>query len=71
MKPPPFDPYEVLGVRPDATAGQVRAAHRRLVMRHHPDRDRSPGAAERFQRVQAAYDLLGDPDHRRQYDAGS
>jgi curved DNA-binding protein CbpA len=51
------DPYEILGVSPDCSAEQLHDAYRRLVKRHHPDRN--GGSAEstrRFQEIQRAYD---------------
>ena len=50
------DPYEVLGVRRDASDSEVRAAYRRLVKRHHPDHNAgSAESARRFEEVQDAY----------------
>lgn len=61
------DPYRVLGVRRDSTPAEVKAAHRRLAKRHHPD---SPGGERlRFLAIQAAYQLLSDPLQRREWDA--
>jgi hypothetical protein len=51
-----FDPYQVLGVSPDASDAEVRTAYRRLVKQTHPDHNGgSPEAARRFEAVQAAY----------------
>lgn len=53
------DPYEVLGVRPGASAEELHDAYRRLVKLHHPDRNGgSAEATRRFQEVQAAYDQV-------------
>jgi curved DNA-binding protein CbpA len=61
------DPYRVLGVRMDSTPAEVKAAHRRLAKRHHPD---SPGGDRlRFLAIQSAYQLLSDPLQRREWDA--
>jgi curved DNA-binding protein CbpA len=61
------DPYRVLGVRRDSTPAEVKAAHRRLAKRHHPD---SPGGDRlRFLAIQAAYQLLSEPLQRRAWDA--
>jgi molecular chaperone DnaJ len=68
---PPKDLYKVLGVGKNASADEIKKAHRKLVRQYHPDRN--PGdakAEERFKEVQAAYDVLGDPDKRKQYDRG-
>jgi len=59
MKWPSRDPYQTLGLRPDATEKDIRKAYRRLAMRHHPDRNPDdPRAAERFKQVQWAYEIL-------------
>jgi molecular chaperone DnaJ len=63
------DHYEVLGVAEDATSDDIRKAYRRLARRHHPDAN--PGdaeAEERFKAVSAAYEVLGDPAKRSEYD---
>src|SRR5215217_4940239 len=64
-------PYDILGVGRDATPEQIRGAYRRLARKLHPDLN--PGdrtAEERFKRVSAAYDLLGDPEKRARFDRG-
>jgi len=65
------DPYLVLGVGPDASQEEINKAFRFLAAKHHPDKnpDDKEAAAERFKEVAAAYELLGDSDRRRQYDA--
>ncbi|MEA2307714.1 MAG: molecular chaperone DnaJ [Solirubrobacteraceae bacterium] len=66
------DLYKVLGVDRKATQDEIKKAHRKLVRQHHPDRNPGDAAAERrFKEVQAAYDVLGDPEKRKQYDRGS
>lgn len=63
------DPYEVLGVSRTASAEEIKRAYRRLALRYHPDRNRGDAsAAQKFKEVQAAYEILGDPDRRAQYD---
>lgn len=61
--------YEVLGVRENATSDEIRRAYRRLVMRLHPDRSGDAKTTDRFVRVNQAYEVLIDPDRRRDYDA--
>lgn len=69
---PAPDPYLVLGLKPSATADEVRAAYRRLAAQIHPDTqpaDRKDWAAEQMRTLYAARDLLLDPDRRAEYDA--
>jgi hypothetical protein len=67
--------YELLGLRPDASQDEVRAAYRALARRHHPDtqHDVDAAAAERARHtmaaLNAAWAVLGDPARRRAYDA--
>lgn len=64
------DPYDVLGVPHGATDDQIRKAYLKLVKELHPDVNPSKTAEERFKKVTAAHDILGDPERRRKYDAG-
>ncbi len=69
MTPP--DPYKILGVDRKASQDEIKKAHRRLVRQYHPDRNPGDASAEeKFKEVQAAYDLVGDPEKRKQYDRG-
>jgi DnaJ-class molecular chaperone len=64
-------PYEVLGVKRDASADDIRKAYRKLAKEFHPDLNPGKPAAEaRFKAVTAAYDLLSDPEKRGRYDRG-
>lgn len=60
--------YQLLGVSPVATPGEIQRAFRALAKKHHPDVSREPGAGERFARMSAAYEVLSDPAKRRDYD---
>jgi len=66
----PRDYYEVLGVRRDASATEVKRAFRRLARELHPDvNDHDPQAEEKFKATAEAYEVLSDPERRRVYDA--
>lgn len=63
------DLYKLLGVPREATQDDIRKAHRELVRRYHPDAN--PGnhsSEENFREVQRAYEVLSDPEKRREYD---
>ncbi|XP_068780800.1 dnaJ homolog subfamily C member 21-like isoform X1 [Struthio camelus] len=62
--------YEVLGVKRDAADEDLKRAYRRLALRWHPDKnlENAEEAAEQFKLIQAAYDVLSDPQERAWYD---
>jgi molecular chaperone DnaJ len=60
------DYYKALGVSENATEKELRRAYRKLAKQYHPDQN--PGSEERFKEISAAYDVLGDPDKRKEYD---
>ncbi|TAK87500.1 MAG: J domain-containing protein [Betaproteobacteria bacterium] len=64
------DYYEVLGVPRDADAAAIKDAFRKLALQYHPDRNKAPGAEERFKEVAEAYAVLSDAKKRADYDAG-
>lgn len=63
------DYYEVLGVARDADEKAIKDAFRKLAMQYHPDRNREPGAEEKFKEIAEAYAILSDPAKRAEYDA--
>jgi molecular chaperone DnaJ len=60
-----MDYYSILGVDRSADQNQIKQAYRTLVKQHHPDRG---GDAEHFKKINEAYETLGDPTRRAQYD---
>jgi molecular chaperone DnaJ len=65
----PRDFYEILGVSKDADFKAIKDAFRRLALKYHPDRNKEPGASERFKEIAEAYAVLSDPTTRAEYDA--
>ena len=65
------DPYQLLGVPRTASEAELRTAYRKLAKQFHPDLNPGkPEAAERFKRINAAWDLLSDKDKRARFDRG-
>ncbi len=67
---PQIDYYATLGVSDEATPGEIKKAYRRLAKKYHPDTTGGDKAKEaKFKEISSAYDVLGDPEKRGQYDA--
>jgi DnaJ-class molecular chaperone len=65
------DPYQELGVSRTATADEIRKAFRKLAKQHHPDANPGDkGSEEKFKRVSAAFDIVGDEEKRKKFDRG-
>lgn len=62
------DYYDVLGVSRGASSEEIKKAFRRLAMQYHPDRNKDPGAEQKFKEVSEAYEVLSDPERRSAYD---
>lgn len=63
------DYYSILGVKRGATDREIKKAFRKLAMKYHPDKNKNdPDAEKKFVEIAQAYEILGDPDKRKQYD---
>jgi molecular chaperone DnaJ len=66
------DHYKTLGVDKKASPEEIKKAYRKLARRYHPDRNPDDKQAEgRFKEISQAYDVIGDPEKRKQYDSGT
>ncbi|KAK3104728.1 hypothetical protein FSP39_008781 [Pinctada imbricata] len=62
------DLYRVLGVKKTASTKEIKKAYKELAREWHPDKNDDPSAADRFTKINEAYETLGDKEKRRQYD---
>ena len=62
------DYYKILGIQKGATEDDIKKAYRKLALKFHPDKNKSPGAEEKFKEVAEAYEVLSDKKKRETYD---
>ena len=62
------DYYEVLGVQKNASKEEIKNVYRKLALQYHPDRNKEPGAEEKFKEISEAYAVLSDDEKRKRYD---
>lgn len=62
------DYYDVLGIKKGASDEDIKKAYRKQALRYHPDKNKSPGAEEKFKEIAEAYDVLSDPKKKDIYD---
>jgi len=60
--------YETLGVSENASADEIKKAYRKLARKYHPDINKDESAVEKFKEINAAYEVLSDPEKKQQYD---
>lgn len=63
--------YDALELTKDASLDEIKKAYRKQALKWHPDKNKDPEASLRFHEVSKAYEILGDPSRRREYDGGS
>ena len=62
------DLYKILGVDKTASAEEIKKAYHKLARKYHPDINKDPGAEEKFNDINGAYEILGNEEKRAQYD---
>ncbi|XP_042307991.1 dnaJ homolog subfamily B member 1 isoform X2 [Sceloporus undulatus] len=62
------DYYRILGLSRGASEDDIKKAYRKQALRYHPDKNKDPGAEERFKEIAEAYDVLSDPKKREIFD---
>ncbi|XP_047204056.1 dnaJ homolog subfamily C member 14 isoform X2 [Girardinichthys multiradiatus] len=63
-----LDPFMVLGVEVHATETELKKAYRQLAVQVHPDKNKHPRAGEAFKVLRAAWDIVSNPETRREYE---
>src|SRR2546425_6839123 len=63
------DYYQILEVPRDSKLDEIKNAYRKLALKYHPDRNKSPEAEGKFKEISEAYAVLSDDEKRKQYDA--
>lgn len=64
-----MDHYKILGVASNASSREISSAYRRLALQYHPDRNKTPHANDMMLRINTSYNILSDPNKRREYDS--
>lgn len=62
------DYYKVLGIARGASEDEIKKAYRKQALRYHPDKNKSPGAEDKFKEIAEAYDVLSDAKKKDIYD---
>ena len=61
--------YDILGVSKNATDAEIKKEYRKLAIKHHPDKNPGKENEEKFKEISKAYDILKDPEKRKNYDS--
>ncbi|XP_076468793.1 dnaJ homolog subfamily B member 9-like isoform X2 [Babylonia areolata] len=62
------DYYKILGVSRGASDKEIKKAFRKLAVKYHPDKNKDKGAEDKFVKIAQAYEVLSDPEKRKNYD---
>jgi molecular chaperone DnaJ len=62
------DYYDVLGVKKDASAAEIKSAYRKMALKFHPDKNKAKDAEEKFKEINEAYQVLSDSKKKQTYD---
>uniref|UniRef100_A0A1A8N0T2 DnaJ (Hsp40) homolog, subfamily B, member 1b n=2 Tax=Nothobranchius TaxID=28779 RepID=A0A1A8N0T2_9TELE len=62
------DYYDILGIKKGASEDDIKKAYRKQALKYHPDKNKSPGAEDKFKEIAEAYDVLSDPKKKDVYD---
>ena len=60
--------YDTLGIDRQSTDDEIKKAYRKLALKYHPDKNKHPGAEERFKEIAEAYEVLSDSNKRAAFD---
>ena len=62
-----MDPYNILGIPRNSTPDEIKKAYKKLALQYHPDKNKDPGAEDKFKDLQEAYTVLKDPQKKGKY----